>query len=550
MYLLRVSASLLLLLTVYQGWAQKLKKTDKEILANLKTHIGYLADDKLEGRRTGTAGEKLAMEYISNQFAVAGIAPKGNNGYYQAFEVNEGKKVDAATFFSINGTQLVIEKDFFPLAYSGEKKVEGQPAIALQEPEMPWFVDLKEILEENKQNPHFDVQEYIRTNARKAHDKTASAIILYNTSDINDQLRFDGKDKSPVLPLPVIYVKKEAARKFFHDHTATMQILLNVKLAEAKRTGHNVIGFIDNGAASTVVLGAHYDHLGYGEDGNSMLRTGEHLIHNGADDNASGTAALLELGRILKSSKAKNSNYLLLAFSGEELGLYGSKYFTENPTIDLSAVNYMINMDMIGRLSDSTHTVAIGGYGTSATWATVINPQEKKLPFAIKIDSSGTGPSDHTSFYRKNIPVLFFFTGQHKDYHRPTDDADRINYEGELQIINYITNLITRLDKQNQKLAFLKTREEQARTTSFKVTLGIMPDYTFSGNGLRADGVTDGRPAANAGLKAGDVITQIGEHKISSVESYMQVLNKFNKGEKTIIKFKRGNTDMQAEVVF
>ncbi|MBN8862731.1 MAG: M28 family peptidase [Sphingobacteriales bacterium] len=550
MNLFRVSASLLLLLTVQQGLAQKLKKADKLTLANLRSHIGLLADDKLEGRRTGTPGEKQAMEYISAQFSALGIAPKGSNEYYQAFEVNEGKKIDPSTFFSVNGTALTVDKDFFPLPYSAGKAVEAQPAIALQEADMPWFVNLRDVLEENRQNPHFDVQEYIRNNARKAFDKAATAIILYNTSDINDQLRFDGKDKSATLPLPVIYVKKEAATRFFNDPTASLQLKLNVKLAEAKRTGYNVVGYIDNGAPSTVVLGAHYDHLGYGEDGNSMLRTGEHLIHNGADDNASGTAALIELGRILKSSKSKNSNYLLLAFSGEELGLYGSKYYTENPTVDLKSVNYMINMDMIGRLSDSTHTLAIGGYGTSATWSTVINPQEKKLPFAIKLDSSGTGPSDHTSFYRKDIPVLFFFTGQHKDYHRPTDDADRINYEGELHIVNYISNLIAKLDKQNQKLGFLKTREEQARSTAFKVTLGIMPDYTYSGNGLRADGVTDGRPAARAGLKAGDVITQIGDHKVSSVESYMQALGKFNKGEKTVVKFKRGNTDMQAEVQF
>ena len=270
----------------------------------------------------------------------------------------------------------------------------------------------------------------------------------------------------------MIYVTKEAAKKYFSDATATLNIKLNVDIGEKKRTGHNVIGYIDNGAATTVVLGAHFDHLGYGEDGNSMLRTGEKLIHNGADDNASGTAALIELARILKTSKAKNNNYLFIAFSGEELGLFGSKYFTEHPTIDLKTVNYMINMDMVGRLNDSTKALTVGGYGTSPQWATVINPKDKKLPFVIKIDSSGTGPSDHTSFYRKDIPVLFFFTGQHRDYHRPSDDAERINYDGELHIVNYINNLITNVNKQNKKLAFTKTRETQVSMAPFKVTLG------------------------------------------------------------------------------
>ncbi|MBN8878913.1 MAG: M28 family peptidase [Sphingobacteriales bacterium] len=530
--------------------AQKLKKADKATIANLQAHIGYLADDKLEGRRAGGAGEKLAMEYIAGQFKSLGLQPKGTDGFYQPFEIQEGKEVKEGTFFSINEVKLEKMKDFFPFPFSALKSVNASPAVALQEADMPWFVDLKEILSENQQNPHFDLIEYIRNNSKKAYDKGATAIIIYNSSAIDDKLEFNGKDKSALLPVPVIYVKKDAAKKYFSDATATLNLKLKVDIGEKSRTGHNVAAYLDNGAATTVVLGAHFDHLGYGEDGNSMLRTGEKLIHNGADDNASGTAALLELAKRLKGRKDKSSNYLFLAFSGEELGLFGSKYFTEHPTVDLSTVNYMINMDMVGRLNDSTHILTIGGYGTSPQWATVINMQDKKLPFGIKIDSSGSGPSDHTSFYRKDIPVLFFFTGQHKDYHRPSDDADRINYVGELQVINYIESIIDKLNKQNQKLAFLKTREIQVSTSSFKVTMGIMPDYTYPGEGVRADGVTEGRPASKAGLKAGDVIIQLGPHKVSSVESYMQALNQFNKGDKTKIKFKRGNQVVEAEVQF
>ncbi|WP_276504157.1 M28 family peptidase [Terrimonas pollutisoli] len=550
MVILRIKLLFAVTLIVTSSFAQKIKKEDKITLANLKTHISFLADDKLEGRRAGSKGEKLAMEYISEKFKANGIQPKGTEDYFQSFDINEGKQIGEKTAFSINDTSLRAGEDFFPFLFSAEKSLEASPAIAIQEADMPWFIDLKEIIEENKPNPHFDLVDYIKNNSKKAHNRGATAVIIYNTSADDDKLAFNPKEKTDQLSIPVIYVKKEAAKKYFNDPTATLNIKLSVEISEKKRTGHNVIGYIDNSAANTVILGAHFDHLGYGEDGNSLLRTGEKLIHNGADDNASGTAALIELARILKTTKAKNNNYLFIAFSGEELGLFGSKYFTENPTIDLKTTNYMINMDMVGRLNDSTKTLAVGGYGTSPTWSSVINANDKKLPFAIKIDSSGTGPSDHTSFYRKDIPVLFFFTGQHKDYHRPSDDANKINYEGELAVINYINNLITNLNKQTQRLAFTKTREQQVSMSAFKVTMGIMPDYTFAGVGVRADGVTDGRPASKAGLKAGDIIIQLGENAITSVENYMKALNKFNKGDKTKVKYKRGNQTIESDVQF
>lgn len=541
----------LLLFVFAAAPAQKLKKADKAIVEKLKQHIEYLADDKLEGRRAGTHGEELAMNYIMAQFKEIGILPKGTEWYPQAFEINDGKQIGASTYFTINNFSLEAGKDFFPFPFSPDKLIEAAPAIAIQEADMPWFVDLAEKLEENKNNPHFDMDEYIRSNSKKAADRGATAVILYNSSPLDDNLSFNAKDKSDKLSIPVIYVYKDAAKKYFKDKTATLTIKLRTDIGTKNRTGHNVIGYIDNRAATTVILGAHYDHLGYGEDGNSMLRTGEKLIHNGADDNASGTAALIELARILKASKAKHNNYLFIAFSGEELGLFGSKYFADHPTIDLTTANYMINMDMVGRLNDSTKVLTVGGYGTSPQWATVINPQDKKLPFVIKIDSSGVGPSDHTSFYKKDIPVLFFFTGQHKDYHRPTDDADKINYTGELKVVEYIRSIIANLDKEHEKIAFLKTRETQmGSNTSFKVTLGIMPDYTYDGSGVRADGVTDGRPASKAGLKTGDVIIQLGDYPVNSLDTYMQALGKFKKGDKTKVKYKRGAETIESAIEF
>lgn len=532
--------------------AQKLKKADKLVIANLEAHVRYLADDKLEGRRAGTAGEKLASEYISKQFQTIGLQPKGSNGWYQPFEIYEGKQVNAPTHFFINGTDLKLDREYFPLVISPNKSTEAAVSIALPERGVPWFMDLKELLDENKTNPHFDIIESLKLKANAVAGKGATALILFNTSSTPDNLKFNSKDRTEPATIPVLYVTTDARKKYLADAQATLDIKIKIDIGDKKRTGNNVVGYLDNGASSTIVLGAHFDHLGFGEDGNSMLRgSTEQLIHNGADDNASGTAALIELARMLKLNKNKANNYLFIAFSGEELGLNGSKYFTENPTIDLKQVNYMINMDMVGRLNDSSKALTVGGYGTSPVWGELFTVSKKqKSYFNIKFDSSGTGPSDHTSFYRKDLPVLFFFTGLHTDYHKPSDDYDKINYTGEYMIVKYIADVITK-SQEKGKLAFTKTRETQTTTSArFSVSMGIMPDYTFAGTGVRADGVSDNRPAKKAGLQAGDVIIQLGEHNTPSVEAYMQALGKFKKGDKTKVKFKRGTEVKEAEVEF
>lgn len=533
-------------------FGQKLKKADKQIVESLKGHISFLADDKLEGRRAGTPGEALALSYITDKFTKAGLSPKGmNNSFVQPFTIDEGREINKkASVFRVDGKDLEPGVDFYPMGFSPDSKlIEAASAVSIRERGAPWFVNLAEGLIANKDNPHFDLNSWIRGQIKNAGDKGATAVVLFNTMDGSEDLKFDGKDRSEKATLPVAYVTRKAFEKYFSDPEATYDFKLKLETSPKTRTAHNVIGYIDNGASSTVILGAHFDHLGYGEDGNSMIRTGEKLIHNGADDNASGTAALLELASLIKKSKQKSQNFLFIAFSGEELGLYGSKYFVENPTIDLKTVNYMINMDMVGRMNDSSKTVTIGGFGTSPTWSALIKT-DGKSGFNIKIDSSGTGPSDHTSFYRKDIPVLFFFTGLHTDYHKPSDDAERINYIGEWMIVKYIAGLVNSTSSAG-KLAFTKTREQQVGTsTRFTVSMGIMPDYTFSGAGVRVDGVSEGKPAQKAGIKAGDIVTQLGEHKVSSVESYMQALSKFKKGDATKVKIKRGNEALEFDISF
>jgi aminopeptidase YwaD len=534
----------------FSSFAQKLKKADRSLLTNLKAHIGYLADDKLQGRRTGTPGEQLALDYISNQFQQIGLQPRGTQpgSFAQPFQVNEGKQINPATHLLLNGHDLKLNTEYFPFPFSPNTSVEAAATPALKENGSPWFYNLAEALAAAKTNPHFDLLTHILETTKAAADKGATALLIYNSSAINDELQFNGKDKSPLQSIPVCYITKDAAGRYFKDEAAIVDLKIKTAIGDKIRTGQNAVGYIDNGAATTVILGAHFDHLGMGEDGNSRHTGHSAEIHNGADDNASGSAALIELARFLKNSKARNNNYLFIAFSGEELGLYGSKYFTEHPTVPIGNANYMINMDMVGRLSDSSRALTIGGFGTSPAWPEVINTNDKF--FTIKIDSSGTGPSDHTSFYRKDIPVLFFFTGLHTDYHTPTDDFDKVNYTGELFIVKYIAKLIETLNTKG-KLSFTKTREQQVGTnTRFKVTMGIMPDYTFSGEGVRADGVSEGKPAQKAGIRAGDIVLQIGDYPTRSMDEYMKALGKFAKGDSAAVRVKRGNEEIKLTITF
>lgn len=530
--------------------AQKLKKADKEIVQYLQQQVGYLSSDELKGRRAGDPGEILASNFIASKFKEIGLTPKGDNAtYFQHFTINDGKEISQGNELKLNGKALKAGVDFFPLSNSPAASINAESSPSLNEKGQPWMLDLAEAIQENKENPHFDVANLLTEKMLKAKEKGASAVIFFNSSSLEDKIKFDPKDRSEPAPLPAAYINSNAQKQYLTDVSSSYQISANLSITPKIRKARNVIGYLDNQAQYTIVIGAHFDHLGYGEDGNSMIRTGDLGIHNGADDNASGTSSMIELAFLLKNSKSKQYNYLFIAFSAEELGLNGSKYFVENPTISLNSVNYMINMDMVGRMNDSTKTITVGGYGTSPSWKPMIDAVKKK-DFSIRIDSSGTGPSDHTSFYRKDIPVLFFFTGLHSDYHKPSDDADKINYVGMLKIIRFIQQMIE-ADKQQQKLVFTKTREQQTSTSArFSVSMGIMPDYSYTGSGVRVDGVSDNRPAKKAGILTGDIVKQLGEHKTSSVESYMQALSKFKKGDKTTTIVVRGDKEISFEIVF
>lgn len=337
------------------------------------------------------------------------------------------------------------------------------------------------------------------------------------------------------------YLKPFTFKKNLDPHDTS---LANIK----ERSGNNVIGFLNNKAPYTIVIGAHYDHLGLGHDRNSLDPNPDGKIHNGADDNASGTAGVIELAKYFSSNKRTEPyNFLFICFSGEELGLLGSKKWCDNADIALNSVNYMINMDMIGRLNDSTQKLLVYGVGTSPVFVPLLDSISSH--FKIIKDSSGIGPSDQTSFYLKDIPVLHFFTGQHADYHKPSDDADKINYTGEAEVLKYIATLIEKTYAY-PKLSFTKTRSQESTKMSFKVTMGVMPDYTFEGPGMRIDGVTDNKPAAKAGILKGDIVKKLGDMEVKDVQGYMKALSKFKKGDSTTIEILRGEVLLLLNLTF
>ncbi|PTL98773.1 MAG: peptidase M28 [Bacteroidetes bacterium] len=398
-------------------------KNEPKVADNkIKEDVAFLADDKLEGRQTGTRGEALAAEYLIERFETIGLQPKGTEGYLQSYS-------------------------FKP-----------------------------------KTDPHGEVE--FTTNA---------------------------------------------------DSTIT---------------GNNIIGFIDNNAKTTIVIGAHYDHLGFGGEG-SLYREKDKAVHNGADDNASGVAVMLNIANRLriKNDQAEikdKNNYLFMSFSGEEMGLLGSNYFSKNPTIDAESINYMINMDMVGRMKADS-TLAVYGTGTSPIFKQTLKSNNDK--FKLVENESGVGPSDHTSFYLIDIPVLHFFTGQHEDYHKPSDDSEKLNYDGMNLISDYIYSIINDLDD-NGELAFRKTKNESEESPRFKVGLGVVPDYLYDGKGMRIDGTREETPAFTAGLQKGDVVLKLGDSSITDMMSYMRALSVFDNGDEADITVKRGDKMINTKVKF
>ena len=537
---------------------KQLPATDEQMKASLKQHISTLASDAFEGRETGSNGEKLSSDYIVKQFREIGLLPKGEKKFLQEFPFTEGASFGPGTQLYVNAKSFKVNDDFYPLQFSSTGIVTGYVtrvgfgiyAPMLKQDDYAGKTNLSKkifVIEASSpdgSNPHGKFGDYdLRQRVDYAKSRGAVAVIFINTDSIDDP-KPDFAHKFTASSIPVIFAKGMAA-KILKDSVVT-NCTVGAEIQKIEKIGHNVIGYIDNNAANTVIIGAHYDHLGFG--GENSLYRGERAIHNGADDNASGTAGLIEIARRLKNSSAQHNNYLFMAFSGEEKGLLGSNYFVKHPTIDLRKVSYMINMDMVGRLKPDEKTLLVHGTGTSPSWKTALDSTEEGI--RLKMLESGVGPSDHTSFYLDSIPVLHFFSGTHSDYHKPSDDEPLINYDGEVSIVKIILNTVARLNNSG-KLSYIKTKDDSNEDAPrFKVTLGVIPDYAFEGDGMRIDGVSDGKPASKAGLLKGDVVVQLGEHKVTDMMSYMKALGKFSKGETTKVKVKRGNEEVEKDITF
>jgi hypothetical protein len=376
----------------------------------------------------------------------------------------------------------------------------------------------------------------------------AVAVVLYPGSpdEVWPDTTFDRRTRGSTIPvLSLTHAGFAALPLGFMNEEERVQVKAGVLVTRV--VANNVAAYLDNGANRTLVLGAHYDHLGYGEYGSSRHR-GEPQIHNGADDNASGTAGLLELAKYWAQHRDRRFNFLFLAFSGEELGLLGSAYFVRNPWLPLDSVVAMFNMDMIGRLLDSTKQLGVHGTGTALEWSALVDSLAG--PLRIKSSPAGTGSSDHQSFYLQNVPVLHFFTGTHEDYHKPSDDAHLLNYQGMQLVLEYMIRIVDALPYHG-RLTFVKTQNADAQATPrFKLTLGIMPDYFYEGEGVQVDGVTDGKPASLAGVQRGDILLGLGDFSIRDMQSYMQALAGMQQGKTVELRVRRKGELIELKVRF
>jgi hypothetical protein len=401
-----------LLLTFFSAESQRFSKSDKLTLANLQTEMQALAADTADGRAMGSPGEKATGDFVISGLSKSGARPKGDNsGWLQTFTIDDGREV-VHSLFSVDDHALTIMKDWFPLVICPAGEVSGSPAIALQESGVPWFLDLKETLENGADNPHFDLGADIRDKAAACAKKGATALILYNSSAHHpDKLSFDPKDKPEPAVIPVVYITREAKRKYLKDESASFDIKIRIGYTEKTRTGHNVVGFLDNGAATTAIISTRYD-------------------------NSSGLAGMIELARLLAASKLKANNYLFLVFSGSGSGWLGSEYYASHPATDLKKVNYVFEFDRLDALDNTTHALTIGGYETSPSWSSIGGGVRDKKAVSCRYDSSAGQPGDHLVFRRQQIPILVFSTAP-----RPAGNPI-ISVSGEVQVLKYIYSLM------------------------------------------------------------------------------------------------------------
>ena len=542
----------------------------------LQSHIKYLSSDSLRGRLTGSPGDSLAAEYIKSKLISYGLKPLTGDGL-QRYKVTKKVVASKSNSLSIYGISYTLDKDFIPFAFSSNSGKESDVVFAgygfnINGDTLKWNdyegVDVKGkwvmILRgdpepENNKSPFISFSAD-RDKALLAKDMGAAGVLMVSGPLLDPQDAFEPLNMEGYsVDIPVLRIKKEVADVILSKSKNTIA-LLEKKLNDTKKPFSFSTKVSVNGKAEIVrelantrnvvmllpgedpklkdeyiILGAHFDHLGMGGPGSGSRALDTIGIHHGADDNASGVAMMLELAEKFAETKGSHKRSILcLSFSGEEEGLLGSKHFVDDPGIDLSRVNVMINMDMVGRLNE-TNNLQIGGVGTATGLKALVYANTDTSIIKLTLSEEGYGPSDHSSFYGKNIPVLFYFTGAHMDYHTPTDTWEKINYKGMVEISDLVFNVAKETASEDSRLQF-KEAGPKVETTRYPmrkgVTLGIMPDFAgVIKNGLRADFVTPGKPAAIGGMQKGDIITFINGKPVNNIQDYMFRMGQLKHGQ-------------------
>ena len=559
----------------------------------LQQHVKHLASEALEGRRTGTKGATEAARYIAAEFKRVGLKPLASgaqrNGsesrYLQQFPYVAGVKLGNGNGFTIGNEKLETGVDWLPLGFSSSAKVTGKlvfvgHGITASELNHNDYANAQAAGQiavalqgtPDGANPHgrFARFEGVRWKAVAARNAGAKALVVIarepNFKD--DRLtRLVYDNTGGEAGLPVIVLSRAAADRLLAASSTSLSQLeqsapdgkaltgpvnLWTDVVRSVVPAYNVIGMLEGSdpvlKKEYVVIGAHYDHLGRGGEGSGSLaqRSGE--IHYGADDNASGTAGVLELARVFSAQNPRPKRSLIfMAFGGEEEGLLGSNYYVNHPLAPLASTVAMINMDMIGRMNN--RRLVVGGVGTAQEWREIIAADPEKL-FQLTLNEDGFGPSDHSSFYGKQIPVLFFWTGTHNDYHKPSDTFEKINYEDKAGILRMVARIVNQMDAEDKRLTYTTAKTDPVpRVGGFRVYLGTIPNYADSNNGLLLDGVRDDSPAAQAGLKAGDRVMKIGKFDIKNVYDYTAALGEMKAGEEYVVEVVRGTEKVSLKLI-
>jgi hypothetical protein len=573
----------------------KRSTSDSEISEDeIMGHIRYLSHEKRGGRYPGSRGSKDVIAYITKQFKSYGVQPGVKNSFVQPFEINSDIVLGDSNYVKVNNKTLSPEIDYIPFSFSSSGVYKGEAVFAgygfkINTDDLVWN-DYKSINVKGKwvivmrHSPERDLQHSVFLKHSSLHKKMLvardeGALGIIFISQIEDPNLYPLKylDGYKDSGIPVLHLSNSSADKILKKDGWTreqIQDYMNTKLKplsftlsetiEAKvnlslitSRAANIIGLIKSGNREFrdeyIVIGAHFDHVGNGGHSSGSRKPETVAVHPGADDNASGTAGLLELAQKLASQKGRlKRSILLIGFDAEEKGLLGSKYFIENPSVDISKIKAMINMDMIGRMKDSTFTV--GGVGSSPVFENLLDSLSAYKNFKLNKTKPGYGPSDHASFYSKNIPVLFFFSGFHDEYHTPEDTWKLINLKGQKQILNLVYDLTFNLSRSQKPPSFSeagpKNRSMETRS-SFKVTFGIVPSYSSSVIGLEIDQISDSKgPAARAGLINGDVIKSINGKKINDIYEYMERLSELNPGLEVPVEIDRKGSKMKLNIKF